>query len=223
MFSPRLDRRLIRHHLPLGLAALAGGGLFWALRPIEDVISRLSFATAYPALILLAATLMIGPLKYMAGERLAVSLDLRRDVGIWAGIMGLLHTGIGQCVHLRGRPWLYYVYAPTDKVKHVIPIRHDMFGFANFTGLAAALILLALLATSNDASLRALGTPGWKQLQRWNYYGFGLTALHTFAYQEGVESQKWPFLLTAIAAVTITFLLQFLGWWRRNRYQWKLS
>src|SRR5579872_1775795 len=110
MFGSRLDRRLIGHHLPLGLASLIGCGFFWAVRPIADVISRLSFATAYPALILLAATLAIGPVKILSGERLSVSLDLRRDVGIWAGMLGLLHTGIGQCVHLRGRPWLYYIY-----------------------------------------------------------------------------------------------------------------
>ncbi|HWC62160.1 MAG TPA: hypothetical protein VG501_00960 [Rhizomicrobium sp.] len=215
MFTPRLDRRLIRHHLPLSLASLICAIALYVTRPYPDVISRLSFATAYPALVLLAATLAIGPVKYLAGERLAVSLDLRRDVGIWAGILGLLHTGVGQCVHLRGRPWLYYIYDATRE-KHVFPIRHDMFGFANFTGLAAALILLALLATSNDASLRKLGTPGWKQLQRWNYYCFGLTALHTFAYQRGVESQNWPFLATAVAPVAIVLVLQFLGWRRRG-------
>ena len=75
-----------------------------------DVITRLSFASAWPALVLLAATLVIGPWRKLTGRDTPTSQDLRRDIGIWAGITGLFHTGIGQCVHLRGRPWLYYVY-----------------------------------------------------------------------------------------------------------------
>jgi methionine sulfoxide reductase heme-binding subunit len=84
-----------------------------------------------------------------------MSLDLRRDTGIWAGILGLLHTGVGQWVHLRGRLWFYYVFE--KRSEHLEPLRHDVFGFSNFAGLFAALILLAALATSNDASVRALG------------------------------------------------------------------
>jgi methionine sulfoxide reductase heme-binding subunit len=216
MISPRLDRRLLRHHLPIGIAVLICGSVLYLTRPTPDVVSRLSFASAYPALLLLAATLLIGPLKFLSGERLAASMDLRRDTGIWAGITGLFHAGIGQCVHLRGRPWLYYVYE-NWRQKHLFPLRHDMFGLANDTGLAATLILMTLLATSNDAALRKLGTPGWKKLQRWNYYCFALTAVHTFAYQEGVESQKLPFLATALAAVAITLVLQLAGWRARRR------
>lgn len=212
--TPRLARRLWRHHLPLGVASLAGAWALYVTRPYPDVISRLSFATAYPALALLAATLVIGPWRTLIGKAAVTSFDLRRDVGIWAGILGVLHTGIGQCVHLRGRPWLYYVY-DNWRAEHWQPVRHDLFGAANFTGLFAALVLIALLATSNDASLRKLGTPDWKQLQRWNYACFGLTALHCFLYQLGVESQKAGFVAAAIACVTIAAALQLLGWRRR--------
>ena len=194
---------------------LAGVGVFYALRPIADMVGRLSFATAYPALGLMAAVLLIGPVKVLAGQRLAVSMDMRRDVGIWAGMAGVVHAGIGQCVHLRGRPWLYYVY-DASREKHVFPLRHDLFGLANYTGLVATLVLLALLATSNDVMLKRLGTPHWKQLQRWNYLCFGLSGIHTFAYQEGVESQRWPFLSLAIAAVAITTILQLAGWRSRK-------
>ncbi|HEY5084349.1 MAG TPA: hypothetical protein VII48_07510, partial [Rhizomicrobium sp.] len=176
---------------------------------------RLSFATAYPALGLMAAVLLFGPVKVLTGQRLAVSMDLRRDVGIWAGITGVVHAGIGQCVHLRGKPWLYYLYDPARE-KHLLPVRHDLFGLANYSGLIATLVLLALLATSNDAMLRKLGTPKWKQLQRWNYLCLGLSGIHPFAYQEGVESQTWPFLSLAVAAVAITIVLQLAGWHSRK-------
>jgi methionine sulfoxide reductase heme-binding subunit len=157
-------------------------------------------------------TLIIGPWRTLTRRSPVLSLDLRRDIGIWAGILGVLHAGIGQCVHLRGRPWLYYIYEKTQE--HFLPVRHDMFGFSNFTGLFAALILLALLATSNDASLRKLSLPGWKSLQRWNYACFALTVLHTFGYLVGIESLKWPAIATASLCVMIAAPLQYLGWRR---------
>lgn len=38
----------------------------------------------------------------LRGERLQVSFDLRRDIGIRAGIVGLIHTGVGHFVHMAG-------------------------------------------------------------------------------------------------------------------------
>jgi len=105
------------------------------------------------------------------------------------------------------------VYEKTQE--HLVPLRHDMFGFSNFTGLFAALILLALLTTSNDVSLRKFGGTGWKSLQRWNYACFGLTALHTFGYVMGVQSLKWGSIATASMCVLLAAILQYQGW-RRN-------
>ncbi len=110
VLNRRIARRLIAHHLPIALIATAGAVLLFVTRPRADVISRLSFATAYPALALLAVTLLIGPWTLLRKLPNPTSNDLRRDFGIWAGIVGVVHAAIGQCVHLRGRPWLYYVY-----------------------------------------------------------------------------------------------------------------
>ena len=208
----RLTRRLLAHHLPLLLAALASVAILYATRPYRDWISRASFATAYPALILLSATLSIGPLNLLRGRRTPVSTDLRRDIGIWAGILGVTHAVVGQCVHLRGRPWLYYVY---EKKNHLVPLRHDLFGWANYTGLAGALLLLALFATSNDLSLRAMGTPQWKKLQRWNYACFALAAIHTLLYQRS-EKLHGPFVTAAVFSISIALLLQLAGFYKRH-------
>jgi len=214
MLSRRLAARLKSHHFWLGTGTFITAWALYVTRPFPDVLTRLSFATAYPALVLLSATLLIGPLKAFSEKSSAISIDLRRDVGIWAGIVGVFHAAVGQFVHLRGRPWLYYIYE--DWSKHIIPLRYDLFGFTNFTGLGATLILLTLLATSNDMSLRSLGTPGWKQLQRWNYGCFGLAALHSFGFQ-AIEKQKLAFVLTAIVCVSITTVLQVVGYQRRKR------
>lgn len=210
----RMRHRILAHHLPLlALSAMSIAALY-STRPFRDAITRASFATAYPALILLAITLLIGPWNLIRKQRNPVSGDLRRDIGIWAGILGVAHSVIGQLVHLRGRPWLYYVYA--QKQHKSFPLRHDLFGFANYTGVLGALILIALLATSNDLSIRRLGTPRWKQLQRWNYAIFALVAAHTIAYQTS-EKQHTIFVVAAATSIGLTLALQIAGFLVRKR------
>jgi len=202
------------HHLPLLVLSAAGVLLFYEGRPIRDVITRLSFATAYPALMLIAVTLLIGPWNLLMGKRTPTSSDLRRDVGIWAGILSIIHTVIGQDVHLRGRPWLYYIYRPGDV--HTFPLRHDLFGFSNYMGLGSTLLVLVLLATSSDYALRVLGTPRWKQLQRWNYLAFGLAGIHALGYQ-GVEKQRTFFVAVVVGCVVITVVMQVIGYGAAKR------
>lgn len=210
----RLPSRLVKHHLPLLLLSVACGWPLYVTRPYTDVLSRASFATAYPALVLLGATLVIGPLNLLRHRPNPVSIDLRRDLGIWAGFLAIVHTAIWQCVHLRGRPWLYYVYGPAEH-HHGFALRHDLFGFANYTGALATLIVVALFATSNDYSMRALGTRQWKQLQRWNYAAASLVAMHAFGYQ-GIEKQRLEFVASVIACVAVTLGLQCIGFRMRK-------
>ena len=210
----RLYSRLIYHHAPLLLVSAVSVVLLDVTRPYKDVWSKASFATAYPALFLVLATLAIGPFNVLSRRRNPVSIDLRRDIGIWAGILSIAHTVIGQNVHLRGRPWLYYIYAPREH--HWFPIRHDAFGFANYTGLVCTLLVAALLATSNDYALRKLGTRQWKSLQRWNYAAFALAAAHAYGYQEGVEHQHLPWVLLISIGIALTLAIQITGWLRRR-------
>ncbi len=208
ILTNRMWRRVYSHHVPLFLLALASATMLYVTRPYKDVITKLSFATAYPALLLLAVSLLIGPWNILRSQRTPVSIDLRRDVGIWAGILGLVHAAVGQCVHLRGRPWLYYIYE--HRKNGPTGLRHDLFGFNNFTGLGATVVLIALFATSNDWFLRRLGKRQWKQLQRWNYACFALTVAHTLGYQT-MERQAAPFVVTALICISLTVILQTIG------------
>lgn len=209
MLSRRMTERLWRHHLPIGLATLAVGAGLYATQNYPDIVMKLSFSSAWPALILLTVTLLIGPWRTLRGKSPLLSQDLRRDWGIWAGSAGIFHAVIGQCVHLRGRPWLYYIYDKLDT--HLIPLRHDVFGFSNYTGLASALILVVLLVTSNDAMMKKLGNPGWKKLQRWNYYGAALAAAHTFGYLIGIESLRATSIALTVICVLVVGGLQLAG------------
>lgn len=170
-------------------------------------------------MILLALTLLLGPWNVLRRKGNPVSSDLRRDVGIWAGILGITHTAVGQCVHLRGRPWLYYVYSAQE---HHHGLRHDVFGFANYTGAISVLLLAALLATSNDFSLRRLGTPGWKGLQRWNYAVFALAAAHAIGYLL-IEKQKLPWDTVIGLCIIITLAMQLWGYALRSRKRERLK
>ena len=215
-FTPRLNRlqrRLLWHHLFLLLVSSVSVAALYFTRDYKDFISRASFATAYPAIVFLALTLLLGPWNWLRRRPNPISIDLRRDIGIWAGILALVHTAIGQCVHLHGRPWLYYVYGPAE---HHRGARHDAFGIANYTGALSTLLILALLATSNDYSLRKLGTGEWKTLQRWNYAVFLLAGAHSLLYQERVEQQKPWFVAVVIVCIALTITLQLLVFSRRQ-------
>lgn len=58
----------------------------------------------------------------------------------------------------------------------------NSFGLGNWTGLAALVLVVGLLALSSDAALRKLKAGPWKRLQRLNYALFALVILHAFFY-----------------------------------------
>jgi sulfoxide reductase heme-binding subunit YedZ len=204
------QRRIVTH-LTLAVTTVACTAVFWKLFSIRrDLIGYISIATAYPALFLTAVALFLGPWHVLRRRANPVSFDLRRDIGIWAGIMALLHSVVGLNVHLRGRMWLYFV-------DQQYRIRHDWFGFGNDTGIVAALLFLLLLAISNDLSLRGLGTRRWKSLQRWTYGAAILTILHAVAYQH-VEERRGAYELLLGGTALAIAAFQFAGWSRAKTW-----
>ncbi len=215
----RLRRRLLRHHLVLAVLAVGGGLLFQGSIRSPDPLFRASLTSAYVALGLLGVTLLTGPVDVLRGRPVPVSTDLRRDVGIWAAIVGLVHVVLGLQVHLRGRWWLYFVYGAQERRRPLhSPVRLDPFGVANHTGLLAALLLVLLLAISNDLALRRLGSRRWKRLQRWNYVVAGLVVGHSFAYQF-VEGRGRSYVIAVAGAAAVLAAAQLLGYRRRRRRQ----
>ena len=213
----RLGRRLLRHHLVLAGLVVGGGLLVQGWIPSPDPLARASLTSAYVALGLLSATLLTGPLDVLRGRPTPVSTDLRRDIGIWAAVVGLVHVVLGLQVHLRGRWWLYFVYGPQERRRPLqSPVRLDPFGLANHTGLAATLLLLVLLAISNDVALRRLGSRRWKSVQRWNYAAAALVLGHGFAYQF-VERRGGWYVTTVAGVAGATAAIQLLGYRRRRR------
>ena len=196
------------HHIILFLASVVTGAAFYFFLASAGSLFWLSMATAYASLALLALSLMIGPWNKLRGRPNPLSGYLRRDIGIWAGVLGLAHVVFGLQVHFGGKMWLYFV--PPAGAIHSFPLRTDLFGFTNFAGLGATLILLLLLSLSNNASLRSLGGRRWKSLQRWNYAGALLVVAHGTVYQI-LEKRTAGFVVAFAATALLALALQLAG------------
>ncbi|MEJ7761138.1 MAG: ferric reductase-like transmembrane domain-containing protein [Gemmatimonadaceae bacterium] len=173
-----MNVRRWRRNLILGGLIVAGVGAGYVVAGVPRPVEALSFATAYVALGLLAATLSTGPRNVIEGAPNPVSTHLRRDLGISAALVGSVHTVLGLQVHKGGDLAGYFV-PPW-------PARLDAaLGFVatNCMGALATVVLVMLLLLSNDYSLRRLGTARWKRLQRSSYLAMLMVALHGAIYQ----------------------------------------
>ncbi|MQA92465.1 MAG: hypothetical protein GEU90_19935 [Gemmatimonas sp.] len=173
---------------------------------------QFTLATGYLALGLLAVTLLIGPANLLLRRRNPVSSYLRRDVGTWTAIFSVVHVVFGLQVHGSGQISGFLNYFVSDSG----PLTNS-FGLANWTGLAAVIIVVGLLAISNDAALRRLKARPWKWLQRFNYAFFALVVLHAFFYGALLRMTSPFTLLLGLSAIAV-FVGQAMGvsLWRRR-------
>ena len=199
--------RFLRHAI-LFLASILTGGIFYISLAAKGPLFWLSMATAYSSLVLLALSLMIGPWNKMRDHPNPVSSYLRRDIGIWAGLLGIAHVVFGLQVHLGGKFWLYFL--PPPDAAYNFPMRIDAFGLTNYAGLGATLILLLLLALSSNAALRGLGASRWKSLQRWNYVGAVLVVAHGTVYQI-LEKRTAGFVIAFAVIGVLALVMQCAG------------
>jgi len=193
---PSYWQRRIARHCKLAIGSLAIGVIVWPLTPHRSTAEGLSFATAYAGLVLLAVALAVGPINVLRRKANPVSTDLRRDVGIWAALCGIAHTVAGLQVHMHGEFARYFTPAAGAHVDRSA----KAFFTANYFGMAAAVLLLVLLLLSNDFSLRRLGVPKWKLLQRSTYFVLAFVAVHAALYE---ALEKRTTLLIVVSAVTV--------------------
>ena len=173
---------------------------------------RFTVASGYVALGLLALTLLIGPANLLLRRPNPVSTYLARDVGTWAAIASVVHVFYGLQMEGGLRNFLKMFVAPDGS-----PLTNS-FGLGNWTGLAATVIVVGLLALSSNFALRKLKARRWKNLQRLNYGLFALIIAHALFYGAlfRIESPYTGLLLLSVIAV---FVGQAVGvWlWRRRR------
>lgn len=196
---PRPSERRTRRNLVIAAGVAVGSTGVALLVGFEDPLFTASMTTAYVGLALLALTLLPGPLNVLRGRPNPVSTHLRRDLGIWAAVVALIHVGVGLQRHMKGQWHLYFLFP--NRGGDLFGLRYDVFGTANWLGLAATGLIVVLLAISNDALLRRLGTPRWKWIQRWNYAVFPLVLLHGFVYQIPIGKRAWGWVAATVAVM----------------------
>ena len=178
-------------------------------------IARFTTATGYVALGFLGLTLLIGPANLLLRRRTPVSTYFARDVGMWAAIVSVIHVIAGFFVHgppaPLGQRMLYYFLAPNGS-----PLTNN-FGWGNWTGLAATVIVVGLLTISSDFALRKLKARNWKNIQRLNYALFGLVIAHAIYYGALLRiTSISTFLLGLIVIVVLIGQLLGIWLWRRR-------
>jgi methionine sulfoxide reductase heme-binding subunit len=177
-------------------------------------MARATTATGYIALGLLAFTLLIGPLNLLLGRRNPVSNYLRRDAGAWTATVSVVHTIVGLQVHGApgsfGERIVHYFFRPDG-----VPLTNS-FGLGNWTGLAATVIALGLLAISSDFALGKLKAGRWKWLQRLNYALFVLVVAHGIFYGALLRATSPSTQLLGLCVIAV-FAGQTLGIWLWRR------
>ncbi|MGE5749067.1 MAG: ferric reductase-like transmembrane domain-containing protein [Gemmatimonas sp.] len=166
---------------------------------VQRSIQKASIGTAYAATLLLALTLSLGPLSTLRGRRYPTSTVTRRDLGIGAAILALIHTALGLQVHVGGNIRKYFIPQDMTVFSHA---SQTAFLAANHTGLISLLLLVVVLGVSNDLSLKRMGAKRWKRLQRLAYIAALVAAFHGTLYL--LLEHRVPSLAALFVAITTT-------------------
>ena len=171
-----INQTVIRHFCVVLLAALLTY-VFLVIHSKWAPIHRWNRAFADASLVLLAITMMIGPVVRLrsAWGRL---VPWRRELGVHAVGFGTIHL----LLVLDG--WIEWDL-PRLLGLLVHPIRGGYvmsehgFGLANVLGIVALVYGIILVAISNEHAVRRLGGSVWKFIQRGAYILWALVVIHT--------------------------------------------
>ena len=201
-----INSRLKKHYGPVLLLVLIAALIFYFNRSNRNTITYITWASGYISLVILAVSLVIGPINLLLNYKNPVSTYFRRDIGLIGGALAVLHSAFGLFVHLRGKTYLYFL----NKTEDGYSIRFDNFGLANYTGLVSTLIVLLLLITSNDYLVKKLNQGNWKNIQRLSYIMFVLILVHCYFYRIGNKNLS-PIYFFYIPLIIIVLTFQLIG------------
>ncbi|MFF0831083.1 ferric reductase-like transmembrane domain-containing protein [Brevibacillus sp. NPDC003359] len=221
-------RRLVAHVSILSLILL-GASWMWTDFSSFPAMETWSMILGYLSFIFIGFTLLIGPLQsWLPARWMAISLSIRRDIGIWAGVTGLLHV-ILVLVLFESEPrlmiihenrsenadgWLgLFFFASSDSTMWPSP-NWTLTGIANYLGLLAFFILLALWLTSSARAEKWLGGSSWKRLHLANPWLFVIVLFHGLIYIQSIKGEPHTFSDMLIFAAII-WLVRSISFMRR--------
>ena len=148
----------------------------------------------------LCSALLVGPVYRIEGRAPQLNIYLRRDLGIWGAVTGLLHFVAGNVVAMN--PLYIGSFVRGATFPPDAAFREPLFSGGAILGLLIAIIFLVLLAISSDWALRGLGAKTWKRLQRLAYIAMWLTVAHGIAFQI-LEARFLPLLILVVMSVAL--------------------
>lgn len=213
MVTPRATGavRVARRHAAMVVMASALVWVFWASRPQWVPEMRLWKAVGDGSLVLLLATVALGPLARLA-PRTRRWLPWRRETGIWFGLLAVVHAVLvldGWAMWSLQRLLGYEFVPQLGRTARMEP----GFGLANLIGVLAVVWTIALVATSTDRAVRWLGPKSWKWLHNATQTVFWLVTAHvgyflfvhfTLSFHKDVPPPDWfrlPFVVLAVGIV----------------------
>ena len=200
-----MKERLIKHYLPLISLVIVAWLFFYINWSNRDTITFIAQATGYISITILTISLILGSINLLLKYKNPTSTYFRRDISVVGGFLAIIHSITGLFVHLRGKTWLYFL----NKTDHGYSVRLDNFGLANHTGLISSIVILLLLATSNDYLLKKLKPRNWKNIQRLSYLMFILSLIHCYFYRIGKEDLNvlyWFYLPLFVIVLTFQII-----------------
>lgn len=192
----------LRNHLSLaGASALSLGIAAW-LGGSNGAADNLSIISAYLCLLFICAALLIGPSRIWRGGAPILNIHLRRDIGIWAGLMGLLHFFLANVLAMNFEYQALFVENAVGPPSAAV--RDQLYLWGIILGYVVAVLVLILMALSSDKVLRMVGARWWKRLQRLSYFAFAATVVHAFAFQ--ILETRPPLWIVLVSAATVTVI-----------------
>jgi len=202
-----IKHRLRIYYMPMLAMSIIFCLVFYIFRkPALSIIPFITITSGYLSILLLTVSLLLGPVNLILKRKNPVSTHIRRDIGIYGGILGVIHSLFGLFVHFTGRPWLYFVEETGKNFK----IRGGYFGLANYIGLLGVLIIMLLLIISNDYFLERLKAAKWKKLQRLAYLVFILVIAHSIFYRLNANKEDL-IIFFYIPLFLLVLLFQLIG------------
>lgn len=171
---------------PLPAVFLFWQGVAGVLGP--DPVKAIEHQTGLYALQLIIAGLAVTPIRRFAGVNL---LKFRRAIGIMAFSYAALHLLTWLVLDMG----LYLSQALGDVVKRPYIT----------LGMAAFLMLVPLVATSNDRALRRLGALRWRKLHRLTYPAAVLAAVHFVWLVKAWPLQPFLYLGAVVGLLALRF------------------
>ena len=148
--------------------------------------------------------MLIGPLNVWRDGKPLGNSYIRRDLGIWGALTGMLHFFLANMLSMN------YEYLGAFVENAGAPpsaaVRHQFYTWGTIFGYVVALLFIILMLLCSDFVLRKLGMKWWKRIQRSAYLVFLLTVAHAFLFQ-ALESRLlvWIVVVAAIMAAVVGF------------------